>query len=143
MNNGVNNNNGNIVGYDTNTGQPIYQNIPKNNNKPSKVLIIVLIIVGIFFFLIFIGIIVGVFALSSLVSDNTNKLVCKSNEGNVTILYTENGVVGYTAVGIDFDLDSAQSEAYSMGVDNYLEEYKSNFESTTSGKCTYKIKEES
>ena len=56
------------------------------------------------------GIVVGVVVLGVIifvvVSSTSKKLVCKSNEGNITIMYNDKTITGYTAVGLSYDLDN-------------------------------------
>ena len=115
------------------TGQPVNQMNVQQPIQPKKnKWIKVLAIIG--------GFIVGIILLAviiiSIVSANSDKLVCKSNEGNITIMYNKNGISGYTANGISYDLDQQKDYAKKIGIDAYLKEFNSWFESNTSGYCT-------
>jgi len=80
--------------------------------------------------------IVIIFAIAFfLVSSTSEKLVCKSDEGNITIMYNEDTITGYTASGLSYDLDEQKAYAEQIGVDAYLEEFKEFFASNTSGLC--------
>ena len=85
---------------------------------------------------IFIFIIVMVVLIFCLVSANSKKMVCKSNEGNITIMYNDKTITGYTAVGFSYDLDGQKAYAEKIGVDKYLKEFSTWFSKNTTGKCT-------
>lgn len=117
----------------------MYQNVPNmqqpkpKNNKLFKILGIV----G--------GIVVGFIALFVIiffvVSANSKKLVCKSSEGNITIMYNNSGITGYTASGIIYDLETQKEYAKTIGTDNYISEFNNWFTTNTSGTCTVDGKE--
>jgi len=92
---------------------------------------VLMIIGGIVVFLI--AFVVIVFFL---VSSNSKKLVCKSDEGNITIMYNDKTITGYTAVGLSYDLDGQKAYAEKIGVDEYIEEFSTWFSKNTTGKCT-------
>lgn len=124
-----------IIGYNPNTGEAIYEgeSIPEvENTKKKSVLKKVLIIVGIFV-AIFIAIFVSVY-------NNSNKLICKSDEGNITIMYNDKTITGYTAVGIKYDLSGQKQIAKQLGVDAYMESFIDWFEENTTGSCKYSKK---
>lgn len=105
---------------------------PKGKNSIVKILAII----G--------GFVVGIFILAiiiiSIVSANSNKLVCKSKEGNITIMYNDSEITGYTASGMSYDLDQQKSYAKQVGVQSYLDEFSTWFESNTTGSCSVKEK---
>lgn len=114
--------------------QPIYNQQQMINQKPKKnnlgciiaaiVIFFILIIVGVFiFFIVY-------------VSSNSKKLVCKSNEGNITILYNDETITGYTANGMTYDLDTQKQYAEQVGIDVYLDEFSNWFSTNTTGTCT-------
>lgn len=73
-----------------------------------------------------------------LIKDNGPKqLVCESNNGNITLFYNNNTIEGYTSNGYTYDLLSEQSRAEQVGIDKYIEEYASIFNTNTSGTCTF------
>lgn len=84
---------------------------------------------------IFIFVIVLVVVLIAITSLNSKKLVCKSKEGNITIMYNEKTITGYTASGLSYDLDGQQAYAERIGVEQYLTEFSNWFSSNTSGSC--------
>lgn len=128
----------------TRVGQPVNNNVypnqqvintnmqvPSKKNSGSKVLIIVLIAIGL--------IVAGVVAFFVLVFKNltadANKLVCKSNEGNITIMYKNDEIIGYTVVNMEYDLDEQKEYAKEIGIDAYILEFKEWFSSHTTGSC--------
>lgn len=66
---------------------------------------------------------------------SSKKLVCKSNEGNITIMYTDKKITGYTAKNITYDLDGQQKIAEQIGVDEYLNQFSIWFSTNTTGTC--------
>ena len=60
------------------------------------------------------------------------KLVCKSKEGNITIMYNDNTITGYTAVGITYDLDGQKEIAKQIGVEEYIKAW---FSENMTGTC--------
>lgn len=120
---------------DSNTVQPM-----NNNNNPVKkvkrnFVKVLAIIGGIVVVLIIICIVVFF-----VVSANSNKLVCKSNKGNITIMYNDSAITGYTASGVSYDMDGQQTVAEKTGMDSYITQFKNMFETKTGGTCTIKKK---
>lgn len=87
---------------------------------------------------IFVGIIVLVVVIFGITSATSKKLVCKSAEGNITIMYNNKNITGYTAVGMSYDMDGQKKVAKEIGIDAYIEEFKNWFSNNTSGSCTTK-----
>lgn len=85
------------------------------------------------------GFVLGVLVLGGIifgiVSINSKKLVCKSNEGNITIMYNDKTITGYTAKGIGYDLDGQKEYAERIGIDEYLDEFSIWFSNNTTGSC--------
>ena len=85
------------------------------------------------------GIVVGVIVLVALlllfVFNTSEKLVCESPEGDITIYYTEKELTGYKTNGMSYDLDGQKKYADEIGVENYLEEFKVWFSTNTTGSC--------
>lgn len=131
--------NNNISGYDPNTGQPIINNY-NNSNQPVKnsknVIVIVLAVIG----GIVVFLVVLIIAIFSLVSASSNKLVCTSNQGDITIMYDDSKIVGYTVKKARYDMDQQQKIAEQIGIDNYISQFKTWFETNTTGKCTIEEK---
>lgn len=87
---------------------------------------------------IFVGVIILSLIIFLVISANSEKMVCKSNEGNITIMYNEDTLTGYTANGISYDLEHQKTVAKQIGISQYLEEFSTWFEANTSGTCTKK-----
>lgn len=85
------------------------------------------------------GIVVGIVVLGvvifAVVSLTSKKLVCKSDEGNITLMYNKKTITGYTAKGISYDLDGQKEIAEKIGIDAYLEQFKTWFRTNTTGTC--------
>ena len=107
------------------TDQEIKQT--RKNSTKSIILIIIVAIVAFaaFFMIIF-----------SLITSNTEKLICKSDKGNITIMYKNNEIIGYKAYNMTYDLDNQKEYAKSVGIDSYIKEFNTWFSNTTSGSCT-------
>jgi len=73
-----------------------------------------------------------IFAITSATS---NKLVCKSDEGNITIMYNDKTITGYTANGISYDMDGQKKVAEQIGIDSYITQFKQWFSTNTTGSC--------
>lgn len=100
-----------------------------NNNKKSHK--ILFIIGGVILGFIILGVIIFV-----VISLNSKKLTCTSVEGDITIMYNDKTLTGYTAKDISYDLDGQSAYAESVGVEKYLSEFTQWFENNTSGTCT-------
>lgn len=81
------------------------------------------------------AIIVFVVAIFMIVSFTSKKLVCKSAEGNITIMYNDETITGYTASGITYDLDGQKQIAERIGIESYLEQFSTWFKTNTTGTC--------
>ena len=94
-----------------------------------KVVKVVLMVIG------GVVVVVGVllFVIFTFVSSSSNKLVCESKEGSITLMYNDKEIVGYSASNITYDLDQQQDYAKEVG---YMDEFSTWFESNTSGTCT-------
>ena len=119
------------------TVQPVnnYNNqVPK---KKTNVGLIIGLVVGGFFLLIVIIVVVALV----LIATNTKSMVCKSNEGNITIMYGKKELIGYTADNITYDLDTQKDIAKKIGVDEYLKQFNDWFTTNTTGSCKINGKE--
>ncbi len=85
------------------------------------------------------GIVVGVvvlgLAIFLLVSATSKKLVCKSDKENITIMYNDKTLTGYTVKNVSYDFDNQKEYAKEIGVKAYIKEFKEFFESHTTGTC--------
>lgn len=79
---------------------------------------------------------IGLFLSINYSLKNSNKLICKSNEGDITIIYSDSGISSYIAKGIIYDLDNQQEYAKKIGMNEYLREFSQWFENNTTGTCT-------
>lgn len=70
-----------------------------------------------------------------IVSATSKKLVCTSNEGNITIMYNNKSITGYTANGIVYNLDEQKEYAKQVGIESYLDEFSAWFKTNTTGSC--------
>lgn len=91
---------------------------------------ILMILGGIFLFIILAFIVAFL-----IISFTTNKLVCESNEGNITIMYTDKTISGYTASGLLYNLEDQKEYAEEIGIDNYIAEFSTWFSNNTTGSC--------
>lgn len=125
--------NNDFSGHSQNDNQPISNN---SNRQIKNIFVKTLAIIG--------GIVVSIIILSiivfSLVSSTSDKLVCKSDEGNITIMYNDNIIVGYTASNISYDLNRQKSIANQIGIDSYIAQFTIWFETNTTGTCSIKEK---
>ena len=108
---------------------PISNNI--NYKKKSGAPKVIAIIGGILGGFVIIFLVIFFF-----VSANSDKLICKSDEGNITIMYNKNGLTGYTTAGMSYDFDEQKEYAKKIGVDAYTKEFSQWFSTHTSGTCT-------
>ena len=70
-----------------------------------------------------------------IVSLTSKKLVCKSDQGDITIMYNNKTLKGYTAKGMTYNLKEQQEYAEQIGVEAYLDEFTTWFETNTTGTC--------
>ena len=87
----------------------------------------VMIILGSIF-----AVLIAIFLIVFLTS---NRMVCRSPEGNITIMYNRRTITGYAARNMGFDLNEQQKVAREIGIEAYLEEFSYWFETNTSGSC--------
>ena len=91
-----------------------------------------LIIIGCFVF----GIIVLGVAIFFIISASSKKLVCKSNEGSITIMYNDKTLTGYATKGYSYNFDEQKKYADQIGLEAYLTEFEGWFSNNTTGSCT-------
>lgn len=85
------------------------------------------------------GIVVGTIilfvAIFLITSATSKKLVCKSDEGNITIMYNDKTLKGYTAKNMSYEFDEQKEYAEQIGVEEYLDEFSTWFSNNTTGSC--------
>lgn len=81
-----------------------------------------------------------IFIVFQFASDASNKLICTSNEGSITIMYSDKTIVGYTASNMDFDMDGQTKIAEEMGIKAYIDEFNAWFSNNTTGSCVIEEK---
>lgn len=115
-------------------------NICNHNNllnlKKNKLIKILAILGGVVvrFIILFI-------VIFSITSASSEKLVCKSDEGKITIMYNNKTITDYTANGVSYDLDAQKEYAEQIGIDAYIKEFSNWFKNNTSGTCLIDGKE--
>ena len=87
---------------------------------------------------IIVGFIVLFVAVFWITSATSNKLVCESQEGKITIMYNDKTLTGYTASKVSYDFDGQKKYAEEIGVENYIEEFSRLFSSKSTGSCQVK-----
>ena len=137
MNNGQN--------FDPMTGQPINNGVSQPQSQPQNVQTYAepvnngggkkpgLIILG-----VLVGFVVLGFIIFFVISSNSNKFVCTSSQGNITLMYNDKGLTGYRANGIDYDYDGQSDYAKQVGIEQYLNEFSAMFSQNFSGVCEKK-----
>ena len=64
----------------------------------------------------------------------SNKLTCKSEEGNITLIYNDTIAYFFTD-NIYYNLDNQKAIIEKIGINNYINEFSNWFNSNTNGKC--------
>lgn len=85
---------------------------------------------------LFLGLVIVVAIILIVTSLTSKKLVCKSNEGNITIMYNDKTITGYTAKGITYDMDGQKQIAEQIEIESYITQFESWFKTNTTGSCT-------
>ena len=93
--------------------------------------IIIIIGISIFVLISFISIII-------IFKPFSNKLVCKSKHGNITLIYNKKNITGYSAKNMTYKLDEQNKIAHQIGIEEYMKQFNEWFKNTTSGSCLYK-----
>lgn len=76
----------------------------------------------------------------TIASGASNKLICKSDNGNITIMYNDKTVIGYKASGMTYDMDVAKGTIEKIGIDSYIKLFEEWFSENTTGSCEVKLK---
>lgn len=137
QNTNVNPNNGVYIEPVINTSStPVYNDSPinysKNNDSKKKIIKIIVIVI----LLLVAGIV-----LYKIFGPKQAKLVCTSDEGSITIRFTSDGIAGYSANGITYDISSQREALSEIGLKEYILEFNSWFRSNTTGTCSYEGRE--
>lgn len=85
---------------------------------------------------LFLGVVILIVIIFLITSSTSEKLVCKSNEGNITIMYNDKTITGYTANGITYDMDAQKKIAEEIGTEAYISQFEVWFKTNTTGSCT-------
>lgn len=111
--------------------EPVQPVQPKTNGFKKVLMIIggVIVAVIVIFVIIF-----------TFVSGTSNKLICKSDKGNITIMYNDDTITGYTAKNMEYDLDGQKEIANNIGIEKYIDQFDEWFETNIGGTCTIKNK---
>ena len=80
----------------------------------------------------FVALGVAIFAIVSLTS---NKLKCKSSVGDITIMYNDEKITGYTATGMTYDMDAQNKIVEQYGIEKHLDEFSKWYAEHTDGTC--------
>lgn len=91
----------------------------------------VFMIIGI----VVVALVIAGIILFKIVDITSDKLVCTSDEGNITIMYNDKALTGYKAKNISYDFDGQNDIAKEIGVEEYLEQFKVWFSTNTTGTC--------
>ena len=100
----------------------VNEQILKELEPRKKNNIIILVVVVVIIFIVAIISLVGVLFIN--VSNSSNKLICQSKEGNITLMYNSQELIGYTTSGMKYDLDEQKKYASEIGINAYIEEFK-------------------
>lgn len=73
-----------------------------------------------------------------IVSSTSKKLVCKSSQGNITIMYNDETLKGYTSTGLIYDFEGQKVIANQLGTEEYISQFKTWFSINTDGTCEAK-----
>lgn len=82
------------------------------------------------------GIVVLFVLIFVVISVTSKKMVCKSDQGNITIMYNNKTITGYTATGLSYDFDKQKKLADEIGSEAYLNQFENWFKTNTTGSCT-------
>ena len=121
--------------FDPQTGQPLNNNQQSTKKAQNKALKIVLIIIGTLVIGFILLIVVGLLIINLMVNSSDNKLVCTSDEGNITISYNDETLTGYFEYNITYDLDGQKRIAEEIGTEEYVKQFTEWFQENTSGTC--------
>ena len=134
----------NQANFDSMTGEPIRSedsNVQENNKAKkdtNTVKIVLLVLGGVFLLIIIFVIALFCFLLPGLFK-SSHKLECKSNLGNITLMYSDKEIIGYTATGsLTYNLQEQKSIANQIGTEAYMNQFEIWFRQNTAGSCQRK-----
>ncbi len=85
------------------------------------------------------GIAIGALILTILVfviiSIFSKELVCKSEYGDITIKYDDEGITEYGKNDFNYEIDLQNKLVKETGIEKYIENFSKSFEANTGGKC--------
>lgn len=115
-----------FCGYDYNN-----DNVEKKKNNASILIIIVVCSLVTLFGFIFI-----------ILNDKSNKLICKSERGNITIIYDDEIITNYKSVVVNnsqfvMNYDYSVKLIRKYGLAEFLDALKKLFEEDSNGSCKY------
>ena len=111
-------------------GIKVSQKEEKTSKKAKGFKKVLMIIGG-----IVLGLIIFFVGILAIVFFTSNRLVCRSDEGNVTIMYNDRTLTGYTVRNMRFNLEEQRKYAEYIGIEAYIKEFAEWFENNTSGSC--------
>lgn len=115
----------------SNCGATITTYKSNNEDKKKKNTFKIVLISILIFFAVVLSIVIIVSAVSK-------KYICKSSRGNITLLYRNNKLVGYTTNGINYNLEEGKERVKKIGLEDYFKEFNIWFIQTTiDGTCKY------
>lgn len=95
------------------------------------------ILIGCFSAICIILIVVGVL----LLSNSSTSLVCKSNEGSISIKFSDDDIIAYVGEGVSYNIEEQRVIFKQIGFSQYISQFNEWFTSNTSGSCKYDGKE--
>jgi hypothetical protein len=115
-----------LLGSTYNYNVPVKKSKNIINSKIFYIIILIIVIIligcGIFFFKLV----------------NTSKLICESDKGSITIMFTNKDIVNFKTQGIEYNINEHKEAVKTFGIDTYIKSYNNIFKKDTNGKCTVK-----
>lgn len=70
---------------------------------------------------------------------STDRIVCKSSSGNITIYYDDDSLLRYTTTGkIYYNFENQKAYASKIGIESYIDQFDDWFVNNTKGSCKNK-----
>ena len=102
-----------------------------NSVPQDKTTVILIFILAVIIFVV----VESYLIITALGGYNYDMLICESDRGNITLMYGESELNGYSSYGISYDFDDQKDIAEKMGINNYINQFKIWFETETTGTC--------